>query len=212
MINLNESSDNASSTTCGSLFTRHRSLHILLGRAVWRGSARRDLPYSCVWRGVCLPRELTAAITQASEQTHLQPPNAVVPRGRGGVQGRDVVVQRKVRFCCFFAGNRLARESGGTCVRWMALTGGGAVTCWRGCASPTPLMIGPHLMAPKLHERHSCSDTRKLTSSAAKITLLVAFLDSLPLNALIITGFESYRRRLQQLITSSTKLQRCQSI
>lgn len=105
---------------------------------------------------VCLPRGLTAVITKASEQTHLRPPNSVVPRGRRGVQGHDVVVQRKVRFCCFSTGNRLVRESVGTSARWMALVGGGAVTCWLGCASATLLMIALHLMGPTLHVRRSC--------------------------------------------------------
>lgn len=149
-----------------------------------RGTARLTV---CL-AGVCLLRGLTAVITQASEQTHLPPPNSVVHHGRRGVQGRDVVVQRKVRFCCFFAGNRLARESGGTCTRWMVLAVGGAVTRWPGCASPTPLMIGLHLTVPTLHGRHSCWEARKLTPPATNLPLRVAFLDALPLNLLLITG------------------------
>lgn len=133
--------------------------HYLLGirisifyRAGLCGAARRGMARLTVYlAGVCLLRGVTAVITQASEQTHLPPPNWVVPHGRHGVQCRDVVVQRKVRFCCFFAGNRLARESSVTFTRWMVLAVPGAVTRWPGCASPTPLMIGLRLTAPTLH-------------------------------------------------------------
>lgn len=108
------------------------------------------------------------------------PPNPVVPRGRRGVRGRDVVVRRKARFCCFFTGNRLARESGGTCTRRMVQGAGGAVTCWPG-------RISLLLTVPTLHAHHSCREARK-TSPAAKLLHRETILDSLPLNLPLITG------------------------
>ena len=163
MIHLNESSDNALSSTQGSLFAQHTSLHILLGQWVCGEATWQNPPYWVVWQGR-LPPAGTDGVNYPSFRANSFPlPYAVVLRGQRGVQGECVVVRRKVRFCCFFAGNRLVRESSAD-VHKIDHSGG----WWRGnvsgCASATLLMIGLLLMARTLHTLYWRDRRKKITN------------------------------------------------